>query len=110
MTDVVIAGGGPTGLMLACELRLAGVEVVVLDRLAGRTGESRAGGIHVRTMELLDQRGVLDRFLSVGRRMQVGHFAALRLDFSRFETRYPYVLNVLQATIERLLEEWAAEL
>ncbi len=109
-TDVVIAGGGPTGLMLACELRLAGVEVVVLDRLAGRSGESRAGGIHARTMEVLDQRGILGGFLDAGRRLQTGHFSALWLDFSRLETRYPFLLMVLQATVERLLEERAAEL
>ncbi|WP_433236406.1 FAD-dependent monooxygenase [Streptosporangium sp. CA-135522] len=109
-SNVVIAGGGPTGLMLACELRLAGVEVTVLDRLAGRTGESRAGGIHARTMEVLDQRGLAGRFLDVGRRLQAGHFSALWMDFSRFETRHPYMLAILQVTIERLLEERAAEL
>ncbi|MEV8631216.1 FAD-dependent monooxygenase [Streptosporangium sp. NPDC051023] len=109
-TDVVIAGGGPTGLMLACELRLAGVEVAVLDRLAGRGGESRAGGIHARTMEVLDQRGILGGFLDAGQRLQRAHFSALWLDLGRFETRYPFILMVLQATIERLLEERAAEL
>ncbi len=109
-TDVVIAGAGPTGLMLAAELRLAGIDVVVLDRLPGRTGESRAGGIHPRTMEVLDQRGILDRFLEIGRPMQAGHFAGLRLDFSQLPTRYPYTLAILQARIERLLADWAASL
>jgi 3-(3-hydroxy-phenyl)propionate hydroxylase len=80
-TDVVIAGAGPTGLMLACELRLAGVEVAVVERLAERTGESRAGGMHARTLEVLDQRGVLDRFLAVGELQSVGHFSGLWLDF-----------------------------
>ncbi|MCQ9131844.1 FAD-dependent monooxygenase [Streptomyces hilarionis] len=109
-TDVVIAGGGPAGLMLACELRLAGVDVVVVDRLAARTGESRAGGIHARTMEVLDQRGVLDRFLAVGASRPIGHFAGLWLDFDRFDTRYPRSLVLQQSRIERLLEEWATEL
>ncbi|CAJ61212.1 MULTISPECIES: FAD-dependent monooxygenase [Frankia] len=109
-TDVVIAGAGPTGLMLACELRLAGVDVVLLDRLAGRTGESRAGGMHSRTLEVLDQRGVLDRFLEAGEVQSVGHFSGLWLDFDASESRYAQPLMVLQSVIERLLEEWAAEL
>ncbi|MGK5631698.1 FAD-dependent monooxygenase, partial [Streptomyces sp. URMC 123] len=109
-TDVVIAGAGPTGLMLACELRLAGVDVVVLDRLAERTGQSRAGGMHARTQEVLDQRGVLDRFLAVGTPRPMGHFSGLWLDFDRFDTRYPRPLTMPQHDIERLLEEWAGEL
>jgi 3-(3-hydroxy-phenyl)propionate hydroxylase len=108
--DVVIAGAGPTGLMLACELRLAGADVVVAERLAERTGESRAGGIHSRTLEVLDQRGVLDRFLAQGELQPVGHFSGLYLDFDESESRHPYPLMILQSTIERLLEEWAAEL
>jgi 3-(3-hydroxy-phenyl)propionate hydroxylase len=108
--DVVIAGAGPTGLMLACELRLAGVDVVVAERLAEPTGESRAGGIHSRTLEVLDQRGILDRFLAEGELQPVGHFAGLYLEFDESESRHPYPLMILQSTIERLLEEWAAEL
>ncbi|MFF4911013.1 FAD-dependent monooxygenase [Streptomyces sp. NPDC001260] len=109
-TDVVIAGAGPTGLMLACELRLAGVDVVVAERLAERSGESRAGGIHSRTLEVLDQRGILDRFLDEGELQPVGHFSGLYLDFDESESRHPYPLMILQSTIERLLEEWAVEL
>ena len=109
-TDVVIAGAGPTGLMLACELRLAGVDVVVVERLAERTGESRAGGMHSRTLEVLDQRGILERFLAEGELQPVGHFSGLYLDFDEFESRHPYPLMILQSAIERLLEEWAAEL
>ncbi|WP_329263118.1 FAD-dependent monooxygenase [Streptomyces sp. NBC_01478] len=108
--DVVIAGAGPTGLMLACELRLAGVDVMVVERLAERTGESRAGGIHSRTLEVLDQRGVLDRFLAVGELTPVAHFSGLWLDLDGFESRYPHPLMLPQSAIERLLEEWAAEL
>ncbi|WP_440581674.1 FAD-dependent monooxygenase [Streptomyces djakartensis] len=108
--DVVIAGAGPTGLMLACELRLAGAEVVVVERLAQRTGESRAGGIHSRTLEVLDQRGVLDRFLAQGALQPVGHFSGLYVDFDESESRHPYPLMILQSAVERLLEEWAGEL
>ncbi|WP_107658166.1 FAD-dependent monooxygenase [Nocardia suismassiliense] len=109
-TQVVVAGGGPTGLMLAAELRLAGVDVVLLDGLAQRTGESRSGGIHARTMEILDQRGLLDCLLPQGRIMQAGHFGALPLDFSDFDTRYPYMLAVLQSVVERELDRHATEL
>jgi 2-polyprenyl-6-methoxyphenol hydroxylase-like FAD-dependent oxidoreductase len=109
-TDVVVAGAGPTGLMLACELRLAGIDVVVLDRADRRSGESRAGGMHPRTLEVLDQRGILDRFLAEGRPLQAGHFSGLPLDFSGFATRHPYSLMILQAEVERLLETRAAEL
>ncbi|QDY80079.1 FAD-dependent monooxygenase [Streptomyces qinzhouensis] len=109
-TDVVIAGAGPTGLMLACELALAGVDVVVAERLAERTGESRAGGMHSRTLEVLDQRGILDRFLAAGQLTPVGHFSGLWLDFEGLESRHPLPLMILQSAIERLLEERAAEL
>ncbi|ROP31320.1 FAD-dependent monooxygenase [Couchioplanes caeruleus] len=108
--DVVIAGAGPTGLMLACELRLAGADVLVVERLAGRTGESRAGGMHSRTLEVLDQRGILGRFLAIGDPQPVGHFSGLYLEFDESESRYPYPLMILQSDIERLLEEWAVEL
>ncbi|WP_328393398.1 FAD-dependent monooxygenase [Nocardia sp. NBC_00416] len=109
-TDVVIAGAGPTGLMLACELRLAGVDVALFDGLPARTGESRAGGIHARTMEILDQRGMLDRLMARGRPMQAGHFSGLRMDFSDLDTRYPYTLAVVQTEIEKAFELHAAEL
>ncbi|MFD0364043.1 FAD-dependent monooxygenase [Nocardia sp. GCM10030253] len=109
-TDVVIAGAGPTGLMLAYELRLAGVEVALLDGLPARTGESRAGGIHARTMEILDQRGLLDGLLPQGRTLQAGHFGGLPLDFSDFDTRYPYMLAVLQSVFEREIDRCATEL
>jgi 2-polyprenyl-6-methoxyphenol hydroxylase-like FAD-dependent oxidoreductase len=110
MESVVIAGGGPTGLMLACELRLAGVDVLVLERLSGPSGESRAGGIHARTMEVLDQRGMLEPFLAEGRPLGGGHFAGLPLDLSGLPTRYPYLLVILQRRIERLLEAHARDL
>ncbi|MGV9823325.1 FAD-dependent monooxygenase [Nocardia xishanensis] len=109
-TDVVIAGAGPTGLMLACELRTLGLEVAVLDALPARTGESRAGGIHARTMEVLDQRGLLDGILAQGDPRQVGHFAGIPVDFSDYATRYPFTLVIPQSLIERELESRAAEL
>ncbi|MFF5295193.1 FAD-dependent monooxygenase [Paractinoplanes globisporus] len=110
MEQVVIVGGGPTGLMLACELRLSGVDVLVLERLAGPSGESRAGGIHARTMEILDMRGMLEPFLAEGRRLPRGHFAGIPLDFSGLPTRYPFLLAILQRRIERLLEARARDL
>jgi 2-polyprenyl-6-methoxyphenol hydroxylase-like FAD-dependent oxidoreductase len=89
--QVVVVGGGPTGLMLAGELALAGVDVAVVERrpsqdLAG----TRAGGLHARTIEVLDQRGIADRFLAEGQVAQVAGFASTRLDLSGFPTRHPY--------------------
>ncbi|WP_433323055.1 FAD-dependent monooxygenase [Spirillospora sp. CA-294931] len=110
MSDVVIVGAGPTGLMLACELRLAGARVVVLDRLARRGEESRAGGLHARTLEVFDQRGILDRVAARGRMVRAAHFSALWLDMSGSETRHPYLLGILQVELERVLEARAAEL
>ncbi len=106
-TEVVIAGSGPTGLMLAHELRLAGIDVELLDALPARTGESRAGGIHARSMEVLDQRGLLDGLLAQGRRVDSGHFGGIPLDFSDFPTRYPFTLAVLQSRIEVELDSAA---
>jgi 2-polyprenyl-6-methoxyphenol hydroxylase-like FAD-dependent oxidoreductase len=108
---VVIAGGGPTGLMLAGELALSGVDVVIVERrpsqdLAG----SRAGGLHSRTIEVLDQRGIADRFLSEGQAAQVAGFAGVRLDISDFPTRHNYGLGLWQNHIERILAGWVREL
>jgi len=108
---VVIAGGGPTGLMLAGELALAGVDVAIVERrdsqdLAG----SRAGGLHSRTIEVLDQRGIADRFLSKGQVAQVAAFAGVPLDISDFPTRHPYGLGLWQNHIERILAGWVHEL
>ncbi|WP_433040394.1 FAD-dependent oxidoreductase [Dactylosporangium sp. CS-033363] len=102
---VIIVGGGPTGLWLACELRLAGVDATVLDRRPARTGESRAGGLHARTLEILELRGLAERFLAEGRRVPNAHFAGLWLDMSRLDTKYPFVLGLVQSRIEALLEE-----
>jgi 2-polyprenyl-6-methoxyphenol hydroxylase-like FAD-dependent oxidoreductase len=107
MEQVVIAGGGPTGLMLACELKLAGADPLVLEKLAAPSGESRAGGLHPRTLEILDMRGMIEPFLAEGRPSPGAHFAGLRLDFSSLDTRYPYLLVLLQRHIERLLEAHA---
>jgi 3-(3-hydroxy-phenyl)propionate hydroxylase len=109
--QVLIAGGGPTGLMLAAELRLAGVDVAVLERrpsqeLAG----SRAGGLHSRGLELLDQRGIVDRFLAEGKTAQAAGFALVFIDIGHFPTRHPYSLGLWQNHIERLLAEHAREL
>jgi 2-polyprenyl-6-methoxyphenol hydroxylase-like FAD-dependent oxidoreductase len=108
---VVIAGGGPTGLMLAGELALAGVDVAIVERrdsqdLAG----AHAGGLHCRTIEVFDQRGIADRFLSQGQIAQVAGFASTRLDISDFPTRHPYGLGLWQKHIERVLAGWVEEL
>jgi 2-polyprenyl-6-methoxyphenol hydroxylase-like FAD-dependent oxidoreductase len=108
---VVIAGGGPTGLMLAGELALAGCDVAIVERRASQElVGSRAGGLHARTIEVLDQRGIADRFLSEGQTAQVARFGGTRLDISDFPTRHNYVLGLWQNHIERILAEWVGEL
>jgi 2-polyprenyl-6-methoxyphenol hydroxylase-like FAD-dependent oxidoreductase len=108
---VVVAGGGPTGLMLAGELALAGVDVAIVERRASQELiGARAGGLHSRTIEVLDQRGIADRFLSQGQVAQVAGFSQIRLDISDFPTRHPYGLALRQIHIERLLADWVGEL
>jgi 2-polyprenyl-6-methoxyphenol hydroxylase-like FAD-dependent oxidoreductase len=108
---VVIAGGGPTGLMLAGELALAGVDVAIVERRASQAlPGSRAGGLHSRTIEVLDQRGIADRFLTQGKIMQVAGFAFNPLDISDFPTRHNYGLALWQESIERILAAWVDEL
>src|SRR4030088_826120 len=108
---VVIAGGGPTGLMWAGELALAGVDVAIVERRASQDlVGSRAGGLHSRTIEVLDQRGIADRFLSQGQKAQVAGFAWIRLDISDFPTRHAYGLGLWQKHIERILAGWVGEL
>ncbi len=108
---VVIAGGGPTGLMLAGELALAGVDVAIVERRAGQDlPGSRSGGLHSRTIEVLDQRGIADRFLAEGQMAQVAAFAGTQLDISDFPTRHNYGLGLWQNDIERILAGWVGEL
>lgn len=111
MADVTIVGAGPTGLMLAGELALAGVDVAVLERrttteLVG----SRARGFHGRTVELLDQRGIAERFLEAGVTAQVLSFANLPLDVGALPSRHAYTVGIPQAEVERILLEWITEL
>jgi 3-(3-hydroxy-phenyl)propionate hydroxylase len=107
----VIAGGGPTGLMLAGELALAGVDVAVIERRPNQElSGARALGISSRTIEVLDQRGIADRFLSAGQTAQVTGFAVTRLDISDFPTRHNYGLALRQKHIERILAGWVTEL
>src|SRR5688500_10275372 len=108
---VVIAGGGPTGLMLAGELALAGVDVAIVERRAGQElAGARSGGLHSRTIEVLDQRGIADRFLLEGQVAQVQRFGGSLLDISDFPTRHPYGLGLWQNHIERILAGWVGEL
>ena len=109
--DVVIAGAGPTGLVLAGELALAGVEVALVERqpdqdLVG----SRAGGLHPRTLEVFDQRGIADRFVREGRKHPIAPFGETMLDVSDLATRHPYWLGLWQNRIEHILAGWIEEL
>jgi 3-(3-hydroxy-phenyl)propionate hydroxylase len=107
----VIAGGGPTGLMLAGELALAGVDVVIIERRADQKVDgSRAGGLHSRTIEVLDQRGIAERFLEAGYVAPALGFAGIPLDISDFPTRHNYVLALWQSKIEPILAGWVEEL
>lgn len=108
---VVIAGGGPTGLMLAGELALARVDVAVIERRPNQElSGARALGISSRTIEVLDQRGIADRFLSAGQTAQITGFGVTRLDISDFPTRHNYGLGLGQKHIERILAGWVTEL
>jgi 3-(3-hydroxy-phenyl)propionate hydroxylase len=108
---VIVVGGGPTGLMLAGELALAGVDVAIVERrLNQELAGSRAGGLHARTIEVFDQRGIADRFLSQGKVGQVAGFSLINLDISDFPTRHNYGLALWQNHIERILADWVGEL
>ena len=112
MIDVIVAGGGPTGLMLASELRLHGVHVLVLEKDAEPTKVVRSLGLHVRSIEVMDQRGLLERFLALGQQYPVGGFFA-GIDKpapDRLDTAHPYILGIPQTITDRLLAEHATEL
>jgi len=108
---VVIAGGGPTGLMLAGELALAGVDVVIVERRVNQdVAGLRAGGLHVRTIEVLDQRGIADRFVSQGQVIRRAPFGDIALDTSDLPTRHNYFLALWQPRTEHILADWVREL
>jgi 2-polyprenyl-6-methoxyphenol hydroxylase-like FAD-dependent oxidoreductase len=108
---VVIAGGGPTGLMLAGELALAGIDVAIVEQRPNQVLEgSRAGGLHSRSIEVLDSRGIAERFLSEGQTHPFAGYAGTFLDISDFPTRHNYLLALWQNHIERILAEWVGEL
>lgn len=107
---VVIAGAGPTRLMLAAELALAGVDAAIVERRPSQELDGlRARGLHSRTLEVLDQRGIVDRFLALGKRYPIVHFH-VALDISDFPTRHNYVLGLQQSHIERILADRVREL
>jgi rifampicin monooxygenase len=112
MIDVIVVGAGPTGLMLACELRLHGVHVLVLEKETEPAGYVRALGLHVRSIEIMDQRGLLERFLALGKQYPVGGFFAGidKPSPDRLDTAHPYTLGIPQPTTDRLLAERAVEL
>lgn len=107
--SVIVVGAGPAGLMLAGELRLAGVDVIVLDRLPARTGESRGIGFTIRTMEVFDQRGLLPRFGEI-QTSEAGHFGGLPLDLGVLGAAHGSAQAVPQSTTEAVLESWARDL
>lgn len=109
--QVVIVGAGPTGLMLAGELKLAGIDVVIIERRANQyLDESRAKGLHSRAVEVLDQRGIAERFISEGQQHPSVGFGGVRLDISDFPTRHNYLLGLSQSKFELILADWAKEL
>jgi 2-polyprenyl-6-methoxyphenol hydroxylase-like FAD-dependent oxidoreductase len=110
--DVVIVGAGPTGMWLACELALQGVRTCILERRTEPTIHSRAMTLHPRTLEVLDMRGLVDRFLEQTPRIPTGHYSNLptRLDFSVLNTRHPYTAFIAQARTEALMEVRVREL
>jgi hypothetical protein len=108
---VLVVGGSPAGMMLAAELALAGVDAGIVERRADQAlSSSRAGGFHSRTLEILDQRGIVDRFLAEGQVVQALTVASTGLDMSDFPTRHPYSLGIWQNRIEQLMAAWIAEL
>lgn len=108
---VVVAGGGPTGLMLAGELALSGVDVVVVERRTSQHVDgSRAGGLYARTLEVLDQRGIAERFVFAGKQHPSVGYAGAPLDISDFPTRHNYVLSLWQSQFEPILADWVDEL
>ena len=112
MIDVIVAGGGPTGSMLAGELRLHGVHVLVLEKDAEPTRQVRSLGLHVRSIEVMDQRGLLKRFLAHGKQYALGGFFAgiAKPSPDRMDTAHSYILGIPQTLTDRLLAERAIEL
>src|SRR3569623_870337 len=91
---VIVVGGGPTGMVLAAALRLAGIDVAIVERRPNREMVgSRAGGLHARTLEIFDQRGIAERFLAEGQKAQTTGVAGVHFELSEFPTRFPHGLG-----------------
>jgi len=112
MNDVIVIGGGPTGVMLASELRLRGVESLVLEKEPAPTKVVRSLGLHARSIEVMDQRGLLERFLALGKQYPIGGFlpGIPKPQPERLDTAHPYLLGIPQTLTERVLIEHATEL
>ncbi|ANN17732.1 FAD-dependent oxidoreductase [Amycolatopsis orientalis] len=109
MIDVIIAGGGPTGMMLGAELRLHGVGVVVLEKDVEQSKVVRSMGLHARSIEVMDQRGLLERFLEHGTKHPLGSFAGIRKPPPAVDSAHAYLLAIPQTITDRLLIDHAAE-
>ncbi|MFD0144369.1 MULTISPECIES: FAD-dependent monooxygenase [unclassified Streptomyces] len=108
-TDVLVAGSGPTGMLLAGDLAAAGLRVTVIERRPhGISNMTRAFGVHARTLEHLDARGLADELITTGFPItELKLFRRLSLDLARLRSRFPYLLITPQYQVERLLERRA---
>lgn len=111
MVEVIVVGAGPVGMVLAADLHRCGVDVEIVEaRPTAELAGSRAGGFHSRTLEIFDQRGIVDRFLRRGRTLPVASTGSLPVPLGDLPTRHPYTLALSQNHIEAILVDWLDEL